>query len=240
MSNSYFRFKQFTIHQEHCAMKVCTDACLFGAWVARELMSAGCTTDNILDIGAGTGLLSLLLAQAATGSRIDAVELDEAAAAQAADNIETSPWRERLQVLQGDIRQLHLGKQYGLIVSNPPFFENDLKSANEQRNLALHGDALSLDELLGAVHRYLTRDGIFAVLLPYQRKQAFLQLAQASGFFPEVMACVRQTEQHDYFRVMLWMTRKETTVSHTSLSILEQGRYSEKFATLLSPYYLQW
>jgi len=111
MSNTYFRFKQFTIHQDRCAMKVCTDACLFGAWLAEKVNGWQLADISILDLGAGTGLLSLMLAQQNT-ARIDAVELDENAAEQAAENFDTSPWRNRLQVIQGDIRTVHLGKKY--------------------------------------------------------------------------------------------------------------------------------
>lgn len=234
MPNSYFRFKQFIIHQEHCAMKVCTDACLFGAWVADKWqMQQG----SILDIGAGTGLLSLMLAQQ-SGGRIDAVELDEAAALQAAENMEASPWHERLQVLQGDIRTMHLGKKYALVVSNPPFFENDLKSPDIQRNLALHSNALSLEELLTAIHQHLAPMGKCAVLLPYHRKEQLLLLAEKFLLYPEEIMDVQQTTKHAFFRVMMILGREKKEAVTKSISIREGDIYTPGFSALLKPYYL--
>jgi tRNA1Val (adenine37-N6)-methyltransferase len=139
--------------------------------------------DSVLDIGTGTGLLSLMIAQK-SNARIDAVELDEHAAQQAAENFELSNWKERLQVIQGDIKTVHLGKKYDFIISNPPFFENDLKSPDAQRNLALHSQELGLDELFSAIKKHWLINGKFAVLLPYHRKEAFRSLALEEGFFP--------------------------------------------------------
>lgn len=244
MSNSFFRFKQFTVHQEHCAMKVCTDACLFGAWMAEKLECWQRTDGSIesgfasvLDIGTGTGLLSLLIAQAFPGS-IDAVELDEAAASQAADNFEASPWRGRLQVLQGDIRTLHLGRQYDLIISNPPFYEKDLKTDDARRNLALHSDALSLSDLIQTVSLHLSINGRFALLLPWHRKEEILDTAAGAGLFAEEIIEVRQTEKHGFFRVMLCFGRKKGTPFIQSITIREGNVYSDVFARFLSPYYL--
>jgi tRNA1Val (adenine37-N6)-methyltransferase len=234
MANSYFRFKEFTVHQEHCAMKVCTDACLFGAWVTDKYqIQEGC----ILDIGAGTGLLSLMLAQASK-ARIDAVELDEAAALQAAENMESSPWHERLQVLQGDIRTIHLGKKYELVVSNPPFFENDLNSPDSKRNLALHSNALSLEELLTAIHQHLLPQGKCAVLLPYHRKEQLLLLAEKFMLYPEEIMDVKQTPRHAFFRVMMILGREKKEAVTKSITIREGDSYTPGFTTLLKPYYL--
>ena len=239
MSNSYFRFKQFTVHQERCAMKVCTDACLFGAWAGRKAAQPPLRDGSVLDIGTGTGLLSLMLAQQGN-HRIDAVELDEKAAEQAAENFDTSPWRERLQVITGDITKLHLGKKYDCIITNPPFFENDLKSPDSQRNLALHSEALSFAELLAACAQYLLEDGKLAVLLPYHRKDVFVQQALQAGFFLEEEISVRQTPRHAYFRAMLWMGRTASvTPLQTSLTIREGEIYSAAFSDLLRDYYLK-
>ncbi|MEA3425438.1 MAG: methyltransferase [Bacteroidota bacterium] len=237
MSNSFFQFKQFTIHQERCAMKVCTDACLFGAWMAAKTTHIGADS-SILDIGAGTGLLSLMLAQQ-NRARIDAVELDEHAAEQAAENFEASPWQERLQVIRGDIRSVHLGKKYALIISNPPFFENDLKSTDSRRNLALHSEALSLEELLAAALAHLTDHGQLAILLPYHRKQAFEELAAAKGCYLNEAISVKQTPAHPCFRAMLLFGRVKTTPQMQTIVIREGDAYTAPFRTLLAPYYLK-
>src|SRR6185369_1848613 len=121
MSNSYFQFKQFTIHQDRCAMKVTTDACLFGAWVAEKVKSQKSKIKNLLDIGTGTGLLSLMYSQKNSNCTIDAIEINEEAYEQAKENVAASPFAEQVHVMKGDVRTFLLDKKYDLIISNPPF-----------------------------------------------------------------------------------------------------------------------
>ncbi len=237
MSNTYFQFKQFTVHQQHCAMKVCTDACLFGAWVGEAVSSRQPEVKNILDVGTGTGLLSLLLAQK-TNALIDAVEIEEAAAQQAADNFEASPWKNRLQVLQGDIRTIHLGRKYGLIISNPPFFENNLKSPDGKRNLALHSDMLGLDGLVAIAKNNLADDGMFAVLLPYERKNECVQIARSNELYLVAEVAVKQSTQHDYFRTMLLFGTTVIASVASEITIRDGNDYHPDFIRLLKDYYL--
>jgi tRNA1Val (adenine37-N6)-methyltransferase len=237
MSNSYFQFKTFIVHQEHCAMKVCTDACLFGAWVGDQLQSKKSKVNTILDIGTGTGLLGLMLAQK-TEAVIDLIEIDNAAAQQAADNVETSPWKNRVQVIQGDIRYMHLGRKYDCIISNPPFFENSLKSPDGQRNLALHSDMLRLDELIAIAHTHLSDDGSIALLLPYERGDECIKTARTNGLYLYQRANVRQSSKHDYFRSMLLFTIENNTPVTREISIRENSNYSFEFVSLLRDYYL--
>jgi tRNA1Val (adenine37-N6)-methyltransferase len=238
MSNTYFQFKQFIIHQQNCAMKVCTDACLFGAWVAGKVERGQLSFDSVLDIGTGTGLLSLMMAQKSM-ARIDAIELDEHAAQQATENFELSNWSERLQVIPGDIKTVHLGKKYDFIISNPPFFENDLKSRDTQRNLALHSQELGLDELISSIKKQLADHGKFAVLLPYHRKEAFARLAFDEGFSLEEEACVKQTPLHNYFRVMFLFGSEPVAVKNESIIIRDGEQYTSVFTDLLKDYYLK-
>lgn len=133
MANSYFQFKEFTVRQERASMKVCTDACLFGAYAANQLIFIN--PAECLDIGTGTGLLSLMLAQKIPAN-IDAVEIEYASYSQAKGNFEHSPWREQLNVFHTDINQFQSEKKYNCIISNPPFFEKDLKSEDEKKNAA--------------------------------------------------------------------------------------------------------
>lgn len=234
MANSYFRFKEFTVEQDKCAMKVCTDACLFGAWIAEKKY-----TGRILDIGAGTGLLSLMLAQQ-SAAYIDAVEIDGQAYEQAKENLENSPWRERLSVFNVPIQDYSAGK-YDLIISNPPFFENDLKSADTKRNLALHSGALTLGELLLSVKKMLNDTGKFAVLLPFHRSTELETLALQNDLFPKEKVLVKQTPKHPYFRVMyLYSSLVSASEPHlTEITIKDDtNNYTESFKYFLKNYYL--
>jgi tRNA1Val (adenine37-N6)-methyltransferase len=219
-------------------MKVCTDASLFGAWIGEQVRSMNYEVRTVLDIGTGTGLLSLMLAQK-TNTRIDAVEIDEAAASQAAENMDASPWKERLQVICADAKTVHLGKHYDLIISNPPFFEHDLKSGDEKRNLALHGDALGFEELLATISTHLGEDGLFALLLPYHRKDQLIALAKQSGFFLWEEVAVRQTPVHAFFRSILLFGRKEVPILSSTIIIRDDEGYTVAFSDLLREYYLK-
>jgi len=233
--NHYFRFKQFTVYQDRCAMKVCTDACLFGAWVHDHIQHTPVT--HALDIGCGTGLLSLMLAQQ-TDMLIDAVEIDKDAYEQARENIKASPWNNRLQVHHGDIRSVALDTKFDLIISNPPFFENNLKSPDAKRNLALHSEQLALHELISIAGALLGTGGTLALLLPFHRGQACIETARLHGLFPYRVAMVRQTEQHDFFRVMLCFSSVEADPASEVITIQQSGAYSAEFVSLLKPYYL--
>lgn len=236
MANDYFKFKQFTIHQQHCAMKVTTDGCLFGAWVANELQN---TSPNLtlLDVGTGTGLLSLMIAQKTTVP-IDAVEIDINASEQAVENMSVSPWCNKLQVFNTSIQD-YQAVPYDYIFTNPPFFDNDLKSADAKRNLALHSSALSLEDLLVNITRLLSPFGHFAILLPYHRVVFFEDLAIANGYHLHKKTLVQQTPKHPYFRGMLifGLAKKEAIVD--SMVIKEDNNYTEAFKDLLKDYYLQ-
>ena len=219
-------------------MKVCTDACLFGAWVAEKVQSGKYGPQSILDIGAGTGLLSLMLAEV-NKAMIDAVELDEPAAEQAAENFEGSPWHERLQVIRGDARTVHLGRKYDFIISNPPFFENDLKSGNTGRNLALHSEELNLKELLSVIQKYLSGDGKFALLQPYHRKNECIKMAMEAEFYLVEEVAVKQTPAHSFFRVMLLFGTEKAAVVSSEISIRDGDTYTNAFTALLKDYYLK-
>ncbi|MBK7433788.1 MAG: methyltransferase [Chitinophagaceae bacterium] len=234
MSNSYFQFKQFTVHQDRCAMKVCTDACLFGASIP-----AG-NYRHILDIGTGTGLLSLMLAQKIPEANIDAVEIDADAATQAKENFNASPWGESLQVCHTDILSYSADKPYNLIISNPPFFEGDLQSDDESRNKAKHHTSLNLRQLLEVADRHLEPDGIFAILLPYHRLVYFEDLAREYGFHVNRKILIRQTPKHDFFRAILFLSNEKTDSVTTEMSIRgSNNEYSEEFVGLLRDYYLK-
>jgi len=237
VSNTFFHFKQFTIHQNNCAMKVCTDACLFGSLLSISSGEGG--VKHVLDTGTGTGLLALMYAQKNPDAIIDAVEIDEAAAQQAKENFEASPWKERLHFYNTPIQQFNCSTKYDLIISNPPFFENDLKSKNSKRNLALHSSELSLPELLDVIVRYLKEDGCFAVLLPYHREEEFIELAAQQSFFSSEKIFIKQTPRHNYFRSILLFTKNPTQTKESEIIIQNESRkYTNDFVELLKDYYL--
>ncbi len=235
MPNHFFKFKYFTVQQEHCAMKVCTDACLFGALVADNLMPSA----NCLDIGAGTGLLTLMLAQKDPQLKIDAVELDEAAAKQAGENFESSPWNKRLTIHHTDILAFKPTNKYDYIISNPPFFEGDLLSDDAAKNKAKHHTGLSLEQLLNSIKRLLSPTGVFAILLPYHRVSFFEALAEGHDFYCQKKILVKQTVDHPYFRGILFFSREKHQTESTELSIKNsEGKYTEAFIRLMKDYYL--
>ncbi|MFZ1453835.1 MAG: methyltransferase [Ferruginibacter sp.] len=241
MANSYFKFKQFIIHQDKCAMKVCTDACLFGALVADQItkMPAGKAYDHCLDIGTGTGLLSLMVAQKNNALKIDAVEIDAAAAEQAGSNIAASPWAGNIQVFNEDMLHFKPQKKYDCIISNPPFFEDDLQSADKAKNRARHDTSLNLFQLLQVVEDHLGPDGFFAVLLPYHRVGYFKEETEKKGFYLSKQILVKQTIKHNFFRGILFFKRMKTEALFLEITIKDNGNdYTPEFAAALKDYYL--
>jgi tRNA1Val (adenine37-N6)-methyltransferase len=244
MANTYFRFKQFIVHQDRSALKVSTDSCIFGAWVAKqrcELPVAGYTPapGRALDIGAGTGLLMLMLAQQCNDT-IDGVEIDRHSFEQASENIAASPWAARLQLFHGDIKSAALPAPYDFIISNPPFYEGDLHSPTLHKNMAKHDAGLTLEALLDAAGRLTASTGRLAVLLPWQRAGYFQQLAVARGWRVARQLLIRQTPQHNYFRAALLLEKNyagkavmEALTIHTAERV-----YTPEMETLLKPYYL--
>ena len=236
MPNNYFQFKQFTVFQDKCAMKVCTDACLFGAMVPPAPPKG---EYSVFDIGTGTGLLSLMFAQKNPAAIIDAVEIDEDASEQAKDNFVTSPWPERLNIFHADILNFDPQKKYDCIISNPPFFEDDLKSTDENKNNAKHDTSLSLIQLLQIVESHLNRDGIFAVLLPYHRVNYFIEEASKFDLYLNQQILIRQTPKHDYFRGILFFSTVKTQLQNTEIIIKDnEGKYTDAFVAALKDYYL--
>lgn len=223
-------------------MKVCTDACLFGALTSNfkliQSVAEG-QTSNCLDIGTGTGLLSLMFAQKNANTIIDAVELDPAAAEQAKENFAASPWKERLNIFNANILSFTAEKKYGLIISNPPFFEDDLRSPDPDKNNAKHDTTLSLTELLQVVKTNLSPGGSFAVLLPYRRVDHFIEEAGKLELYLTRKILVKQTEQHEYFRGILFFSRGKILPVNTSMSIKDkEGNYTPEFVAALKDYYL--
>ena len=220
-------------------MKVCTDACVFGAHVAEHILKKSLHVTNLLDIGTGTGLLSLMLAQKVTG-KIDAIEIDPFAAAQASENFERSPWKERLHVVNVNALEFHPEKKYDCIIANPPFFEDALLSPDERKNKAKHDTALTFEELLKIADRHLADGGLFAVLLPYHRASYFITTAQNYRLHLAKKLLLQHTTKHPWFRAVLYFTREPgMDIAEEELTIKNiDGSYSNAFTKLLKDYYL--
>jgi tRNA1Val (adenine37-N6)-methyltransferase len=233
---SYFQFKQFTIQQARCALKVCTDACLFGAWTASRLKDE----KEILDIGSGSGLLMLMMAQNSP-AWIDGIEIDVPSKEQSEENLEASSWNERLNVFQGDVRYFEFEKKYDLIISNPPFFENDLASKSKEEQVAKHSSSLKLEQLMAVMNARVNTDGSISLLLPYHRLGELHKLTQYWGFWLEAGMSVRQTPKHSAFRWMGIYSRIQTPNPLIEELIIqdEKGVYTSRFSQYLSPYYLK-
>jgi tRNA1Val (adenine37-N6)-methyltransferase len=240
MPNQYFQFKQFIIQQHKTAMKVCTDACLFGAWLADKLYTKQITARNILDIGTGTGLLSLLLAQKATVN-IDAVEIDKAAAQQALENFSSSPFSTQLHLYPVSFQNFtaNTKNKYDLILSNPPFFENDLKSSEAGKNLSKHEDNLSLTSILALSKTLLKPGANIALLLPATRLPQLLTLTKQQHLYCNYILMVKQTPAHKPFRVCSILNEKQTALTEEEIIIkTKDGAYTNAFTQLLKDYYL--
>lgn len=234
MRNNYFQFKQFKIQQEKTAMKVCTDACLFGAYLAEKHKAK-----NVLDIGAGTGLLSLMYAQKNPATHIDAVEIEDQAFAQATENIQTSPWSEYILLHHTGLQQYVPNHQYDLILSNPPFFNNDLKSEDHARNLAMHSTQLSLEDIVRFAEKHLTKNGKLALLLPFHRTEEIEKNAIKYGFLLSEKMSARQTPKHSFFRSILIFEKEKTSENLFEISIRDEANlYSKSFSDYLKDYYL--
>jgi tRNA1Val (adenine37-N6)-methyltransferase len=193
---------------------------------------------TILDIGSGTGLLTLLLAQK-SNAQIETVEIDAAAFEQAKENIAASPWKERIAIFNTDINDFDPQKKYDYIISNPPFFEADLRSDDPKKNAAKHDSTLTLDVLINNISRLLSDNGFFAVLIPFHRTEYFETVAAAMHFHLAKKISVKQTPAHQYFRSILIFSRKASPLKEETILIKnEAGNYSEAFSELLREYYL--
>lgn len=240
MRNSYFEFKQFRIDQDKCTMKVCTDACIFGSWIAKKVVSCRLSVNRVLDIGSGTGLLSLMYAQKDLQAKIDAVEIDEKAFIQTIENFKNSKWNERFKTFHGDIKEFVSENKYDLVISNPPFYENDLLSEQKNKNIAKHNTALSLNDLILVIKNNIKKDGHFAIILPYPRINFFEDLAEKNHFFLREKLLIRQTPKHNFFRgILLFSDIKRSRIIREFIIKNQTGNYTDEFVGLLKGYYSQ-
>ncbi|MDD4719584.1 MAG: methyltransferase [Bacteroides sp.] len=237
MKKSGFQFKQFSVYQDRCAMKVGTDGVLLGAWV--DVANA----KNTLDIGTGTGLIALMMAQRSVSSLITAIEIDSEAACQATENVLNSPWKDRIEVVNADLLDFNCSKRYDVIVSNPPYFSQSLPSPNKQRTLARHNDHLTYSALIQKVATLLSENGRFSVIIPYDHKDEFIQLASQSRLYLQRIVAVKTTPTSVFRRVLLEFSFVESIVEQLKVEELlierERHQYSIEYINLTKDFYLK-
>ena len=236
---SLFQFKQFSIQQDRCAMKVGTDGVLLGAWAPIDHKPY-----SVLDIGAGTGLIALMLAQRSQAEQIDAIEIDENAFEQCVDNFENSPWNDRLFCFHAsldDFMEDLEDEAYDLIVSNPPFYSEDFKTDNESRDLARFQDALPFEDLVEAASVLLSETGVLAVIVPYKEEARFIALAKEYDLFPLRITRVKGTPTAEIKRSLLAFSFTEIADSPINELIIETARhqYTEDYIALTKDFYLK-
>lgn len=238
MANSWFEFKQFRINQDKTAMKVGTDGVLLGSWIDVE------NAVNALDIGTGTGLLALMIAQRSREVRIDAIDIDKGAYEQARENTEASPWSDRLDVFHNSLKEFS-GKseeKYDLIVCNPPYFTNGVKSDDEKRSIARHADELTLDELFKYSSQLLSDIGNLGIIFPYTDFDRTVLAAKNRGLYPKDVLYVKPIIDKDFVRVLISFSRIDIGSFNEDELTIETDRrhfYTDEFKNLVRDFYLQ-
>lgn len=232
MANDYFKFKKFTIQQGKCAMKVGTDGTLLGAWAQGGR--------HILDIGSGTGLVAMMMAQRFPEARIVGVEIDSDAALQARENVEASPFSSQIDVICADVRNYQNERLFDAIVSNPPYFDLSLKCPDKQRAMARHSLSLGYDDLMSVTNRLLTDNGILTVIVPLEYKGRMEAEAALTGFHKARECAVKTTPNKPPKRYLLAFSRHQTTNMKQQEGIIEisPGIRSDWYKSLTKDFYL--
>jgi tRNA1Val (adenine37-N6)-methyltransferase len=235
---SIFQFKHFSVNQDQTAMKIGTDGVLLGAWTPIEN-----NPKSVLDIGTGTGIIALMLAQRSEAEQIDALEIDESAYEQAVENFENSPWGDRLFCFHAGLDEFvdDPEDEYDLIVSNPPFFSEDYRSANEQRDLARFQEAMPFEEIVEAADLLLSENGIFSVIIPFNEEVRFIELCAEVELFPIKITRVKGTKNTKIVRSLLAFKRYELSVLTADELVIEISRheYTPEYISLTKDFYLK-
>ncbi|MBO5903681.1 MAG: tRNA1(Val) (adenine(37)-N6)-methyltransferase [Tidjanibacter sp.] len=229
-----FFFKQFSVEQSGAAMKVGTDGVLLGAWVGLSD-----DTNRVLDIGTGTGLLALMVAQRSPQAQIVAVEIEPQAAEQARANVTSSPWAERIEVVCEDVKKYVSEQKFDLIISNPPYFVDSLHSPDAERNLARHSDTLSLGALCSVAERLLSESGRLAVVLPSDNERSIRMAAVGVGLHPTLLCRVRTSSAKQPKRILIEFSRKSVGEVQTELVMSHKGEPTAEYVELIRDFYLK-
>jgi tRNA1Val (adenine37-N6)-methyltransferase len=234
MQKPPFRFKQFSVAQDKCAMKVNTDGVLLGAWADVD------GAETILDIGSGTGVIALMMAQRNGNAVIDAVDIDRDAFAQAVDNFINSLWSERLYAHHTSLQDYFPDKKYDLIISNPPYFIDDYKTENHQKNIAKHSISLSYQELISGINRLLSDTGSAALVLPVFNLHLFESLASEQKLFVVKLTEVIAVEGKPPYLVLIKLGKEQIEYSKRIIVIQnEEGIFTKEYKALTKEFYLK-
>ncbi len=232
-----FQFKQFVVKQDQTAMKVGTDGVLLGSWTPLDN-----NPYSILDIGTGTGLVALMLAQRSFAEQIDALEIEDNAYEQAVENFEESPWNDRLFCYHASLDEFveEIEEEYDLIVCNPPFFESNNQIQNQARQKARFYDVLPFEELIAGASKLLSDIGIFTVIIPFDQEEKFILLAKELGLFPFKITHVKGTVTSKVKRSLIAFSKEEKElVSDILILEIERHRYTPEFNELVKDFYLK-
>ena len=235
MSNPYFRFKQFTVFHDRCAMKVGVDGVTLGAWT--NVWEAR----SILDVGCGSGLIALMLAQRSS-AEITAIDMDEACVIQARENVENSPWKNKISVIHSSLQQFAQtpAKPFDLIVSNPPFFVNSLKNPSSARAAARHNDTLSHEDLILCAKKLLADKGRLCVISPIAEGNCFMDEAEKEGLFCAEKTTVFPNLQKPAKRLLLEFRKEKSDCRISDVTIeKERGIYTDKYREMVKDFYLK-
>lgn len=229
-----FKFKQFVIQQDKTAMKVGTDGVLLGAWITSNLPK------KILDIGTGTGLIALMLAQKFTKSEIIAIEIDKKAYLQATENVKNSNWKNRIKVINEDFLKFaqKTKSKFDIIVSNPPFFENQLFPTNKQRLIARHNLTLPFSKLIKSTSKLLSENGEFSVIIPYDNHQNFIHLCSQDLLFCNNKTIIKHTSKKKPKRILLKFSKKISSIIESEIIIKKGTEYTGNYKQLTKDFYL--
>lgn len=232
-----FQFKQFVVHQDQCAMKVGTDGVLLGAWTSLEHQP-----ETILDVGSGTGLIALQLAQRSVAETIDAIELDENAYEQCVANFEGSPWADRLFCYHAGFDEFvdEMDERYDLIVSNPPFYSEEVGSGDVSRDQARQNSSLPFDELVEGVAKLLSERGRFSIIVPFKEEGNMLNLANRNQLYPQRITRVKGNAQVEYKRSLMEFGFENGEAQMDELIIeTERHQYTDAYIKLTEAFYLK-
>lgn len=236
MSKQPFQFKEFSVQQDQCAMKIGTDGVLLGAWATVK------NEFSTLDLGTGTGVISLMLAQRSDAEIIDAIEIDGPAFEQAVQNFENSPWSDRLFCYHASLQEFaeEIDDKYDLIISNPPFYTDANPSENKERSLARFEDAMPFEHLANAAAQLLTPNGIFSLVIPFKEEATFTEIAKQNNLHLNRVCRVKGTATSSIKRSLMEFSFEESSIIEESLTLeISRHHYTDAYKNLVKDFYLK-